>query len=188
MKRNIFRISLVLPLLIAFALVTASLVASPAAAGTTRTDLVAHNIVCEVLDWGVFWVDEDGIQHLRDRVLRSVVISDNEYHNGTGKIYPNFNFDPVAGVMTYFGTLEIYPTAFKDNYWAGSFSLQVVPSRASGIARLQGYGEELNGLSIKSNRTPLTYDQLTEFAYACGGEQPISGVRSEATMLNPGDK
>lgn len=186
MKRNIFRISLVLPLLIAFALVTASLVASPAAAGTTRTDFVAYNIVCEILDPGVFWVDEDGIQHLRDRVLRSVVISDNEYHNGTGKIYPNFNFDPVAGVMTYFGTLEIYPAAFEDNYWAGSWSLQVVPNRASGIARLKGYGSDFSGWLIKSNLTPLTPAELAGFAYACGGSVPISGVRSEATILMPG--
>jgi hypothetical protein len=174
--------------LIAFALVIASVVARPVAAGTERTEFTAHNIVCEILDPGVLWVDEDGIQHLRDRVLRSVVISDNEYHNGTGVNFSNFNFDPITGVMTYFGTLEIYPAAFEDNYWAGSWSLQIVPSRASGIARLQGYGEDLNGLSIKSNLTPLTPAQLADFAYACGGNQPIAGVRSEATMLNPGDK
>ena len=188
MKRIISSYTLVPVLIVLFALAIAPLVARPAAAGTLKTDFVAYNIACENVEFGTMWVDpEDGTIHLRDRVLRSVVISDNEYHNGTGFIYANFNSDPAAGVLTYHGTLEIHPE-LKDGYWAGSWSLQVVPSGASGIARLQGYGTDLSGLSIKSILTPLTPIQLAEFSYACGGNPPVSGVKSQATMINPGDK
>ena len=187
MKRIHFNNHLVLVLFILFAVGVASLLARPASAGTLKTDFVAYNIACEILEPGDYWVDEDGVAHLRGRVLRSVVISDNEYHNGTGFIFANFNYDLATGVMTYHGTLEIDPT-LKDDYWAGSWTIQIVPSGADGIARLQGYGTDLSGLSIKSNLTPLTPIQLADFKYACDGKQPVSGVKSEATMINPGDK
>lgn len=187
MKRIHYLNHLVLVLFVLFAVVVASLVARPAVAGTEKTDFEAYNIACEILVPGDYWVDEDGVAHLRGRVLRSVVISENEFHSGTGFIFANFNYDLATGVMTYHGTLEIYPT-LKDDYWAGSWTMQIVPSGADGIARLQGYGTDLSGLSIKSNLTPLTPTQLAEFKYACGGNQPISGVRSQATMINPGDK
>lgn len=186
MKTSMFRLSMTLALVAFFAMGIAPVGVNPAIAGTVTVDTEAYNVVCEILDLGTFWVSEDGVQHLRDRVLRSVVISENEYHNGTGKIYANFNMDPATGVMTYFGNLDIYPAAYPENYWAGSFNMQIVPSGASGIARLMGYGSDLSGWKIKSNLTPLTPAELAGFAYACGGKIPISGVHSEATILMPG--
>jgi hypothetical protein len=184
MKTRMFR--LFMALVAFFAIGIAPVGVSPAVAGTVRVDFLAHNVVCEVLDPGTLWVSEDGVVHLRNRVLRSVVISENEYHNGAGKIYASFNMDPATGVMTYFGNLEIFPDAFPDNYWAGSYTIQIVPSGADGIARLKGYGSDLSGWLIKSNLIPLTPAELAGFAYACGGSVPISGVRSEGTILMPG--
>jgi hypothetical protein len=186
MKTRGFRLSMALALVAFLAMGIASVGVSPAVAGTVTVDTEAYNVVCEVLDFGTYWVSEDGVHHLRNRVLRSVVISENEYHNGTGKIYANFNMDPAAGVMTYFGNLEIHPADFPDNYWAGSYTIQIVPSGADGIARLKGYGSDLAGWKIRSNLTPLTPAELAGFAYACDGNTPISGVHSEATILMPG--
>ena len=185
MKTSVFRLSMTLALVALFAIGMVPVGVSPAMARTVTVDVEAYNVVCEVLDPGTFWVSEDGVQHLRDRVLRSVVISENEYHNGTGKIYANFNMDPAAGVMTYFGNLDIYPAAYPENYWAGSFNMQIVPSGAEGIARLKGYGSDLSGWKIRSNLIPLTPAELAEFAYACDGNVPISGVHSVATILMP---
>lgn len=171
-----------LALVIAIALMIAPLAIRPAAARATKIPFSAYNIACSLQE-GKLWV-KDGVLHIRGRVLQSVVISESEYHAGTGQIVGNANIDLATGYGTYHGTLEIYPTA-KNGYWAGIWTMQVNESGADGIARLQGYGPDLEGLSIKSEITYLPPSILANFAYACSGNQPISGTSSNGVILMP---
>ena len=172
-----------LALVIAIALMIAPLAIRPAAAGSTEIPISAYNIACTKQE-GKLWVEE-GVLHIRGRVLQSVVISESEYHAGTGQIVGNANIDLATRYGTYHGTLEIYPAA-KNGYWAGIWTMQVNESGADGIARLQGYGPDLEGLSIKSEITYLSPLDLSGYAYACSGNQPISGTSSNGVILMPG--
>jgi hypothetical protein len=183
MKRKILRLIQVLALFPVLAIVTAPLGASPAAAGTDRIEYVAYNIACSFRE-GKVWYSDDGMMHIKDRVLQTMVISETEYSNGTGQIVGSSNQDPVTGIVTMHGTLEIYPFE-KDGWWAGHWSIQFTPGEAGGIARLHGYGPDLIGLSIKSSLTPLSPTQLEEFEEAYGGP-PITGVRAETILMFPG--
>jgi hypothetical protein len=188
MKRKVFRLTLILGVVAFIAIAAAAMAARQADAGTEKIEFVGYNLGCEILEWGEEWWDlEDGTYHLRGRVIRTVVVSDNEFHNGEGRIVSNYNYDPASGVYTYHGTLEISPYAV-DGYWAGSWTLKVVPSGAGGKARLQGYGPDLVGWQIKSDLTPLPPPVLAQmFPDACGeGQPPFTGVKSQATLLMPG--
>jgi hypothetical protein len=63
--------------------------------------------------------------------------------------------------------------------------MQVNEGKAGGTARLKGYGE-LNGLSTKSELSPLTPAELAAFAYLCGGNQPISGAHAVRFVVASG--
>jgi len=172
-----------LALVIAIALMIAPFAIRPAAAGATEIPISAYNIACTKQE-GKLWVEE-GVLHIRGRVLQSVVISESEYHAGTGQIVGNANIDLATRYGTYHGTLEIYPAA-KDGYWAGIWTMQVNESGADGIARLQGYGPDLEGWSIKSEITYLPPEVLAQYKDYCGGNQPISGTLSNGVILMPG--
>jgi hypothetical protein len=188
MKSTISRWSLILALVAVVALVSAPLAARPAAAATEWYDVVNHFIVCSMVDQGTVWFSDDdlSIMHIRDRVLQAVVISTDDYHAGTGWVWPNANIDTATGLATYHGYMEIHPDAY-DGYWAGHWVMQITPSGAGGIARLQGY-DELDGWSTKSDLYPLFGEDLAAFAYLCGGSPPISGTYVEARVMNPGGK
>jgi len=191
MKGNIVRLSAVVALVAILGL-TSALAVSPAAAKTTRTPFDNYNVGCEILEQ-TMWVSEGGIVHIRERELRSVVVTESPYHSGPGKIVANANItDPVNGYGNFWGTLEIYPDAHPEGYWAGSFAVQVNKGMAGGIARLQGYGT-LDGLSSKSELTPLTPDQLADYYEACDcanvqGPCPVSGAHAVGFTMNPGGK
>ena len=131
MNKKVFRSSLVLALIVALAWVMLFPVATPAAAGADRETFEAYNIVCPPIVSQKMWVSDDGIVHIRDRVLNSVVSSASEYHNGTGQIISNANIDSATGYGEFHGSLAIYPTA-KNGYWAGSWVLQITPAGQSG--------------------------------------------------------
>jgi hypothetical protein len=183
MKGSILRWSLILAVVVALVMVSAPLAVSPAVAKTIRIPIENYFICCS-MDPGTMWPSDDGLVHIRDRVLQAVVTSNEDYHAGTGQNWANANIDPATGMGTYFGYMEIYPVAY-DGWWAGHWSMQITPSGAGGIARLQGYGE-LDGLATKSELTPLPPSVLTNFAYLCGGNQPISGVRAVGFVMDPG--
>jgi len=183
MKGTILRWSLVLALVAILAMFGAPLAVSPAAAATIRIPIDNYFICCS-MDPGTMWFSDDGILHIRDRVLQAVVTSNEDYHAGTGQNWANANIDPATGYGTYHGYMEIYPTAY-DGLWGGHWSMQITPSGAGGIARLQGYGE-LSGLATKSELTPLPPPVLANLAYLCGGNQPISGVHAVGFVMDPG--
>ena len=183
MKGTFLRWSLILALVAVVAMVGAPLAASPAAAAT-EWFFVENYFICCSMDPGTRWFSDDGILHIRDRVHQAVVTSTGDYHAGTAQNWANANIDPATGYGTYHGYMEIYPDAY-DGLWAGHWTMQITPSGAGGIARLQGYGE-LHGWSTKSDLYPLFGADLAAFAYLCGGNLPISGTRVEARVMNPG--
>jgi hypothetical protein len=182
MKGTILRWSLILALVAVVAMVGAPLAASPAAAATTRIPIDNYNINCVILSQ-TMWV-EDGILYIRHRIMEGFVISTSDTHEGTGYMDMNANIDLATGYGNYWGYLEIHPYAYPDGFWAGTSSMQVNEGHASGIARLQGYGE-LNGLATKSELAPLTPPQLAAYGYLCGGP-PISGAHAVGFVMDPG--
>ena len=184
MKGTILRWSLILAVVVASVMVSAPLAVRPVAAATIRIPVDNYNVNCAILSQTV-WISEGGILHIRDRVMEGMVLSDGDYHQGTGHMVANANIDLATMYGSYWGTLEIYPYAYPDGHWAGSFAMQVNEGKASGIARLQGYGE-LNGLATKSELTPLTPTELAAYAYLCGGMQPISGAHAVGFVMDPG--
>lgn len=161
------------------------LVVPPAAAESVRVEFTNYNIACSIVSQ-TMWVSDGGIIHIRDRVLNSVVLSTSDTHDGPGRIYANANLlDPATGMGTYFGSLDIYPTAYPEGYWAGHWSLQITPNGYHGLARLKGYGS-LEGMLTFASLTPLPPPVLATFAYLCGGTQPINGTYVEGYYLIPG--
>jgi hypothetical protein len=166
----------------ALALAVLFLAARPAAAGTDWIEFEAFNIQCEVVDQGKMWISDDGILHIRDMVYRAVVVSESPTHNGTAHIVASVNRDLSTGSMTAHTTLEIYPFAFPDGYWAGTSNMQ---GHDGGLARLRGYGE-LEGRLIKADLTPLVQSDYEGYAEECGGITPVGGVRSHGYVIIPG--
>ena len=183
MKSTILRWSLILALVAVLALLNAPLAVSPVAAATIRIPFDNYNVNCTILSQ-TMWV-EDGILHIRNRVMEGAVESDGPYHQGTGHMVANANIHLATGYGTYWGTLEIYPDDYPDGYWAGSWSMQVNRGHAGGIARLQGYGQ-LDGLSSKAELSPLTPPELEAFADLCGGNTPVSGAHAGGFVMDPG--
>jgi hypothetical protein len=182
MKGTLSRMSLILALVGILFMVGAPQAAGPVAAATLRIPFDNYNVNCAILSQ-TMWV-EDGILHIRNRVMEGVVLSDGPYHQGTGHMVANANIDLATFYGSYWGTLEIYPEAYPEGYWAGSFSMQVNEGKVGGIARLQGFGV-LNGYAAKSELSPLMPAQLAEYAYLCGGP-PISGAHAVGFVVDPG--
>ncbi len=185
MKSKVYHLVSVVVMLAILTLAT-SLFSNPAAAGTGRIDTGAYNIACVILSQKM-WL-EDGVLYIRDRVLESVVISESEYHQGRGEIVGNANIDLSTGYGTFHGTLVIYPDAYPESYWAGSWTMQITENSRDGIARLKGYGPDLEGNMIKADLFYLPPDVLAGFSWACGGSPPISGSLSSGFVLIPGSK
>lgn len=132
----------------------------------------AYQIVCEILE-DESWMD-DGIMHIRHRMLASVVVSDQAAHAGTGTIVSSGDIDTVNGTFVYAGTLEIRPDAF-DGHWSGTWNMLLDGAAGlRGQAVLLGNGA-FDGMYVVSSLAPLPPAQLETFAAACGGRAPIAG-------------
>ena len=135
----------------------------------------AYQIVCAILE-DESWMD-DGMMHIRNRRLASVVISDSIAHAGTGTIVSSADIDTVSGHMVYAGSLEIRPEAL-DGYWSGVFTILIDDDGLRGQAVLLGNGPDLEGMYVVSDLAPLPPAQLEGFAAACDGNPPIAGTRA----------
>lgn len=185
MNRSVLRASLVLGLVALLGIASAPVAAGQAAGGSVRYDFENWNINCSFVDQeGGVWV-EDGILHIRGRVIDGYVLSSEDYHAGTAINVANANIDMTTGYGNYWGTLEFRPDAYPDGHWSGSYSMQVNEGRIGGIARLRGYGT-LEGLSTKSDLMPLPPAVLGRFSWVCGGDQPVSGVHATGFVMDPG--
>ena len=135
----------------------------------------AYQIVCAILE-DESWM-HDGIMHIRNRRLASVVISDSIAHAGTGTIVSSADIDTVSGHMVYAGTLEIRPDAL-DGFWSGVFTILIDDDGLRGQAVLHGNGPDLEGMYVVSDLTPLPPARLEGFAAACDGNPPIAGTHA----------
>ena len=187
MNKKLLRLSLILAIVVSLGWATMFRETVSVAAGTDREYFEAYNIVCPPIVSQRIWVSEDGILHIRDRVLNSVVRSNNMYHNGSGQVISNANIDLATMYGEYHGTLEIYPAEFAGSGWAGSFVIEITPAGQNGHARLQGFGE-LEGWQIKSELTYLPPPILAGFKDLCNGNQPLAGTRSNGYILMPGQE
>ncbi len=138
----------------------------------------AYQIVCAILE-DESWTD-DGIMHIRNRKLASVVISDSIAHAGVGTIVSSADIDTVSGHLVYAGTLEIRPEAL-DGSWSGVFFMLIDDAGLRGQAVLHGNGPDLDGMYVVSDLTPLPPAELEGFASACGGSPAIAGTRAVGT-------
>lgn len=185
MKTNQMRVHRILATAAIIAVISMTLIVHPAAAEATRIDFINYNIACSI-ESQKLWVSDDGVVHIRDRVLTSVVTSTSDFHAGPGHIYGNANIsDPATGIGTYFGSLDIYPTDHPDGYWFGHWSMQITEFGYQGLARLKGYGS-LEGMLSFASLNPLPPPILAEFADLCGGSQPVAGTYVEGYILIPG--
>ncbi len=132
----------------------------------------AYQIVCAILE-DDSWT-EDGVMHVRNRKLASVVVSENVAHAGTGTIISSADIDTVNGHMVYTGTLEIRPDAL-DGYWTGVFTMVRDADGLRGQSVLLGNGPDLDGLYVVADLAPLPPPELATFAETCGGNPPIAG-------------
>lgn len=187
MKTNQVHFYQILAAVVIMVAIAVALVVHPAAAGVTRVDFENYNIACSIVSQTV-WFSDDGVVHVRDRVLNSVVTSTSEYHAGPGHIYGNANItDPLTGIGSYFGTLDIYPTAHPDGYWFGNWTMEITQNGSQGIARLKGYGS-LDGMLSFASLTPLTPTELANYKILCGGTQPVAGTYVLGYYLDTKDK
>jgi hypothetical protein len=185
MKTNHLCVSRILAAAVIIAAISMILIVHPAAAEATRLDFENYNIACSIVSQKL-WVSDGGVVHIRDRELNSVVTSNSEYFAGPGHIFANANlFNPAMGIGTYFGTLDIYPTAYPEGYWFGHWSMQITENGYQGLARLKGYGS-LQGMLAFSTLTPLPPTVLANYKDLCGGNQPIAGTYVEGYYLVPG--
>lgn len=175
MQRTWVRTGLVLAAIVVLGALTAVLADTAAQSAVGPGPHEAYQIVCEILE-DEMWMD-DGIMHIRNRRLASVVISDHAAHAGTGAIVSNGDIDTVSGRLVYTGTLEIRPAAL-DGHWSGSWTIVNDGTGPNGQVVLLGNGPDLDGMYVVSSLTPLPPAVLETFADACGGRTPIAGTHA----------
>jgi len=169
------RIGWAAALVVALGAIAAAWANDPVESGVVAGPHEAYQIVCEILE-DESWMD-DGIMHIRNRRLASVVISDSIAHAGTGTIVSSADIDTVSGHMVYTGTLEIRPEAL-DGHWGGVWTILIDDAGLRGQAMLHGNGPDLDGWYVVADLTPLPPAVLETFADACGGQAPIAGTRA----------
>jgi hypothetical protein len=169
------RVGMAAALVVALATIAAAWADEPVRSGVAAGPHEAYQIVCEILE-DTSWMDE-GIMHIRNRKLASVVISDSIAHAGTGTIVSSADIDTVSGHLVYAGNLEIRPEAL-DGHWTGVFTMLVDDDGLRGQAVLHGNGPDLDGMYVVADLVPLPPAALEGFADACGGQMPIAGTRA----------
>lgn len=182
MKNSPMRWGTVLALVVLFVAVTLLAGAGAANAAAERIPIENININCQIVSERK-WV-EDGILHIRDRVMTGVVDSTSATHRGTQTMVMNANVDMATGYGNYWGKMTIYPYDYPGGYWEGNTSLQVNAGHSGGIARLKGFGD-LEGMATKTAVYPA--NPANYMAY-CGGNLPISAATVEGYVLITGGK
>jgi hypothetical protein len=142
---------------------------------TVEVTLIACRIVSDEM------VMDDGAVHIRQRVLEAAVVSDDPYFAGEGTVISNADLFPAAGRGVLQGVIEIRPDAF-DGFWSGSFAMVMDEDGHRGWTVSQGNGPDLQGLFVESVLRQLPPSVVTEYAWACDGEAPVSGSVATGTV------
>ena len=135
---------------------------------TAEVTMIACRIVSDEM------VMDDGAVHIRRRVLIAATLADDPYFAGSATVISNADLFPAAGRAVLQGLIEIRPDAF-DGFWSGSFAMVMDENGQRGWTVSQGNGPDLRGLYVESELRQLPPPAVAEYAWACGGEAPISG-------------
>ena len=129
-------------------------------------------IACRIISDEV--VMDDGAVHIRRRVLVARMLSDDPYYAGTATVISNADVFPAAGRAVLQGFIENRPDAV-DGFWSGTFAMVMDEAGQRGWHVAQGNGPDLLGLYFEGVLRQLPPPVVAEYAWACGGEAPVSG-------------
>lgn len=135
---------------------------------TVDVTMIACRIVSEEVEM------DEGAVHVRQRVLEAVMLSDDPYFAGSGTVVSNADLFPEGGRAVLQGTIENHPDAFE-GYWSGTFAMVMDEAGPRGWTVSQGNGPDLRGLYVESVVRQLPPPEVATYAWACGGEAPVSG-------------
>ena len=184
MKKILARKKLMIIIAAVLVIMISSSTVQPALAGSTRIPIVNFFISCEEVSVDEVWT-EDGVKYIRGRYLTAEVRSSHDYHRG-----PAINFSNVDVVMdtkyaTFFGRVEMNPTAWLAGGWQGTYTIEGLPGDQTGVAHLRGFGD-LEGYITKLTAKHVSGPTLHGlFPDACGGNVPLGGSMAEGYILVP---
>ena len=142
---------------------------------TVEVTMIACRIVSDEMVMG------DGAVHVRRRVLVARMLTDDPYIAGTATVVSNMDFVPATGRAVLQGFIENRPDAV-DGFWSGSFAMVTDEAGQRGWHVAQGNGPDLLGLYFEATVRQLPPTVVAEYAWACGGEAPISGSVATGKM------
>lgn len=147
---------------------------------TAEVTMIACRIVSDEM------VMDDGAVHIRRRVLIARLLTDDPYIAGTATVVSNMDFVPATGRAVLQGFIENRPDAV-DGFWSGTFAMVTDEAGQRGWHVAQGNGPDLLGLYYEGELRQLPPPVVAEYAWACGGEAPISGsvVTGKISRLRP---
>jgi hypothetical protein len=185
MKMTIVQKSLAITLVAVMILAVGLLAARPVAAkGTVRIPIENSFISCQLDSIERVWI-EDGVKHIRGKLVYGEVRSTENYHVGPATNLSNANIDLATMSLTANGKLEMFPEAYPDGGWVGSFVAQGQVGFQTGSAVLKGTG------SLQAYLTKLWFTHMSGpslqamFPDACGGNMPLGGTVAEGYVLIP---
>ena len=119
----------------------------------------------EEIDPGRVWISDDGIQHLRDRVIIDRIEADDDRVAGYITITQNRNLNLTTYDGTYSSKWSLKPDAY-DGTWEGVFTGKIRSAIFSGHGHAKGTGE-LEGmkLTVEAQETAPPYLEIPESGY-----------------------
>ena len=188
MNKTIVRKSLVVTLAAVLIIVTTSLAVQPAAANGTIVVPIENNFIsCQQVSIDRVWVD-DGVRHIRGRLLHGEVRSNEDFHPGFATNLIDVNWDLTTGLATFHGEVTMYPDAYPNGGWEGIFNAQGLMGQQTGKSVLKGTG------SLKGYLTMLEFTHLSGpeihalYPDACGGNMPLGASQAVGYVLIPAGK
>ena len=113
-------------ILIVAALVVLLFSVGPVAAEETKTEFSGLRNFIRIVDAGFSHVSNDGVIHVRDRVVEFEIVTDDPSVTGTQTIIPNSDLGPFDGGVARsgptYGTFSIVLNGDKKPSWEGTFS------------------------------------------------------------------
>lgn len=184
MKKSFLQKNLQAGIAIVLALTSVILAINSVEAGSTRIPVENYFITCSQESIERIWI-EGGVKHLRGRYLIAEVYSNENYHAGPATNLANANIVLESSHGTFWGKVDMNPTAWPAGGWQGTFTIQGLPGDQTGVARLKGYGD-LEGYTTKLTARHMPPSVLHEkFPDACGGEMPIGGSLGQGYIQVP---
>ena len=123
-----------------------------------------YQVDYEQIDPGEVWV-EDGIQHVRGRIIRDRLETDNDRVTGFLTVNYDYDLNLATGAGTMTSTWSVDPDEYEGT-WDGRSFITFTNYMLSGFGIGRGTGD-FQGMKITVNfdETPPPYDKIHEFGY-----------------------